>query len=241
MNAPELYAISQSDRCAESSRHRCYWCGGNASSNLPHKEPRPAPFQRSTLRFVACPSEVYQCRGCWLFRRGHVTIPFLSSRNEDWKDARCPLDYSWLITPHSARAIRLTEDAGLLYETLLEPPLTFALSIISEERRNPVQMAPVNDIQELLTGTVLAFAVDGIVMSYSPHELERVLSTNDVNGLMPGTARLYSILGPYQLTVEKQERRAIKESGRPKETVMPAKNQAEKVLKRRQEPVMSGV
>ena len=46
-----------------------------------------------------------------MFRRGHITIPYLT--NGEWKDNRCPLDFSWWVTPEGAWAIR-PEDHALL-------------------------------------------------------------------------------------------------------------------------------
>ncbi len=200
LSAPELYALSQGFKCEGDLR--CYWCASPCPRMWPHTDPPRILGRRVDSRLIRCPGNAYQCKGCWLFRRERITVRFLTNDSEQpFKDTQCPMNHSWFITEKGAWGIRRKEDAAVLYETLLDPPLLFSLSLVSDKQRNHLQIAPVNAMTEIKGDTPLAFVLDGASFYYSPYELETIL-TNGPSGTMPGTKALFDFFGPYKLGEE---------------------------------------
>jgi len=229
LTAPQLYARSQGERCEGSSE--CYWCGSPCPKLWAHGQPPPQPFVRFDRSKTKRPENAHICKGCWLLRRPRITVNFLSAGKEgkSFKDVECLLNWSVLITGTGAWAIRLKEDNGELLETLLQPPLQFCLSLVTGKEKNHVQMAPVNDHEEIRADTPLAFNVDGIGYTYCTHELEQALLRGPQDGMLPGVRRLFDLLGPYTMKPEGVEKR---KAGRPRGNDTASENPAVKVVTR---------
>lgn len=210
LTAPTLYALAEGDRCEGDLE--CYWCGAPCGRQFPHDDRPAMPFVKADRRFVKRPGSAFTCRGCWLFRRRRITVRFLSDAEPKFLDIQCPLNHSWVVTERAAYGVRPDRDAAALYELLLDPPLRFALSLIVNEKTNPIQSAPANNLTEIKGDTPLSFFCDWAGFTYTVCELEHVLLTDKPDGAMPGTRLLYSLLGPYQLKEERSERR---KRGRP--------------------------
>lgn len=191
LTAPELYAISQGDKCE--GQQECHWCGGPCTRRFTHDE-GPLHLFTQRGRFAKRPGNAYICRGCWLWRRKRITIHYL---NKAYKDIQSPEDHSWWITGNGAWAINeLTHK--LIYDRLLSPPIPFCLSLKTEKDPNRLQYAIVNDIGMIEAGTPLWFTINNLPMTYTIYELEQALRHNDLNGKESGVRLLVSVLGPYQ-------------------------------------------
>ena len=195
----ELYAKSQNAKCE--GPWECHWCGSACKHIWMHDEPPRVIGMRSTI-FVKKPANPYICAGCWLFRRKSVTINFLSG---EYKDRQKICDYSLLMTEDNTFGIR-SEDHGLLYEILLQPPLKFCMALLDGEGfKNHIQMMIVNDLSEIKADTAINYTINNIPHTYTVYELKLALRNNNV-GVDPGVLALIRKLGSYQLP-EKEKRR----------------------------------
>lgn len=177
MTTPELYASIEGRICQ--GTQRCHWCGAGCSQTYLHNEPPPV-IGAPKLNVAKIPSSPYICHGCWLFRRGSITITF---PDESRKDRCKPLEYGWFLTPGQALGIKphdTLDEEGLypskkLYEILLNPPPKFSLSIIDKGTTLYPQLTPVNDFKEIAKDTTLLFSLNNIQHNYTVYELEEAL------------------------------------------------------------------
>lgn len=132
-----------------------------------------------------------------MFRRPRITINFLEG---DLKDSRSPVDFSWLITPDLARAVRPLTPT--IYKTLLKPPLKFILALIDEKSKHFPHLLHVNDFakstdKEMITAdTPITFTFNCAPQTYTVYELEQTLLNNNTAGKMPGVQTLIKFFGP---------------------------------------------
>jgi len=159
--APMLYAMSQGIECK--GLEECHWCLSPCTRDAIHDEPPNVPFvkNREMAKKFMSP---YVCRGCWLFRRTRITIPFLK---EGYKDTQSPRKHSWYITEKGAWAIT-EEDKQSLYRLLLNPPESFVLSLLADNSMiNHLHVAEANDLVLPLKGnTVLKFTLNNVIHRY---------------------------------------------------------------------------
>ena len=194
MLASELYAISQGSRCE--GRELCHWCGAKCPLIWLHDDlPMLPHYPKSKL--AKQPSRHFICNGCWHWRRKYITVRSLSGLF--YQDRQSPKDHSWFVTCESAHCIHYKLDAQDLYHKLLNPPLQFMLSLLTEDdMENHLQMCIVNDLTLLSSDTELSFTINNITHTYSIYQLEEALSNHETNGKDPGVRELIQILGPYQ-------------------------------------------
>jgi hypothetical protein len=206
-SAPHLYALARSRDCQ--GNQRCHWCGGPCERTWLHDDPPPIPFERSksSARVVCSP---YVCPGCWLFRVRRTTVWFLAG---GYRDGQNPCQHSWLVTPTHAHALR-DEDRERLLQVLLDPPLTFCLSLIDKEvSENLLHLCPVNRHATLRADTELHFNFNGVTHSYLVYELEDVVKRGKPNGKSAGVRLLHDYLQPpVSLALADNKRR---KQGRP--------------------------
>ncbi len=212
MLASQLYALSQSNRCE--GTETCHWCSAPCQRLWLHDEP-PAVIGVKRDRLARCPNSIYVCVGCWMWRRGSVTVGFLPHPNGNgvpsYKDRQKSPLWSWLITDTNSWAIRKSDNEELV-KILLEPPLRFFLSLLDGDKPPPnhLQMCIANDLERIEGATPLAFTVNNIPHKYTVYELEDVLTGGDSNGKEPGVQALVRILDIKKRVKEKRET-----SGRP--------------------------
>lgn len=204
--APSLYAKAHGETCT--GPWECHWCGAPCPDRLIHDEPRTIIGVR-TPRLAVRPSHPYVCRGCWLFRNGSVTVPFLGG---DWKDRQAPTRHSWLMTERGAWALQKT-CAEKLYAVLLKPPLKFALSLTTSAN-NHLQLCPVNDRVTIDADTPLAFLLDTVVFQFSVYELDSAIRYG-ANGKAPGVQALVGMFGTVPLPPDPSLRPDKNGRGRP--------------------------
>ena len=202
MSAPQLYAASQGTRCE--GKYECHWCGSPCDDLHRHDDPPPVPFvkYKSTAKR---PNANWVCRGCALFRRKRVTVPYMSGGYSDGKSAA---DYSWWVTPQGAYAV-LQEHHAALYDHLLAPPLHFCLALRQKEKVL-LHLAAVNELSEIKATTPLAFTLDNKAMEYTVYELEEALRQG-TQGRIPGARALVEALGPFDLAAKRERGRPRKE------------------------------
>lgn len=195
--AAEIYARSQGYECK--GPDRCHWCGSPAERTWLHNDPPPTPFIR-TKSTARVPHSAYECIGCWLWHRQRVTVFFLDGT---LRDSQCAMRHSWLLTEQSANAINRS-NYSLLYDTLLNPPRRFCLSLLDGENYvNRLELIQANDNMEVSADTVLHFTINHIPHSYSVYELEHALR-HEPGGKSPGTQALIRLLGDYKLPEKKR-------------------------------------
>lgn len=209
----DLFAASQG--VSNQGPLECHWCASKCARTWTHDDPGPATFKK-TPYVAKRPGNAFVCVGCYLWRRKRVTVPFFGST--EYKDGRCFMDYSVVITDRGAWAVRVPDDADALYKLLLSPPLTFCLSLIEKDRAktNLLQLAPVNEVKEVRGDTELSFLLNGTPFKYSVYELEETLR-NGPAGRSPGARALEQLLGPYTVVREGDDAKDDKkQKGRPK-------------------------
>src|SRR5271166_4969243 len=99
MLSSELYASSQQDKCE--GQFSCHWCSAPCSTLYIHDDPPLTPFVRVNA-LARRPASAFVCKGCWLWRRGRITVDFLGGGQ---RDIQCPQNHSWYITPIGAWAL----------------------------------------------------------------------------------------------------------------------------------------
>lgn len=220
MLASELFATAHSARCT--GKYECHWCGGACTQDHFHDDLPPVPFQKSRST-AKRPSNPYICTGCWLYRRKRVSVQYLHG---SYKDRQSLPDHSWWLTDDNVRVISPI-DHHSLYENLLFPPLRFSVSLLRQEKVNLLQLAEVNDFQEITADTYLKFTLDNRVLTYTIYELEEALK-HGPDGKMPGVRALLDHLGPYAISVDiKEEKRG---RGRPKASSENKENPTRKII-----------
>ena len=202
--APELYAMANDKKCE--GKFRCHWCGAACSDYWLNDDPPPIPFLRSTSAAKHA-SELYVCIGCWLFRRGSITVNYL---DKTYKDRQKPMNLSWLITQDRSWVIR-KEDKEKLYDFLFKPTIPFVLSLVTEGV-NHLQLCSVNSPEPLQADSVLEFTLNNTIHNYSIYELEETMLNRDEVGKSPGIQALVRIFGFYEAKEHKPTKR---ERGRP--------------------------
>ena len=213
MLASELFALSQGSRMPE-GQERCHWCTGPATKSFRHDDPKPLPFtkQRTTAKH---PSGQFVCHGCWLFRRGSVTVRFLGSSN--LKDRQRARDWAWWIEGSGAWAIRPKVDYAELWKKLLFPPREWCLML--GDNSAGIHLAEANSYGEVTAGTVFRFTHDLKPLEFSLYELREALKAAGSNGYGPGVQHILRTLGPCPEGLVEKERpkEPVKEGrGRPR-------------------------
>lgn len=214
MTASDLFAIAHSKK--NQGDQECHYCASKCEKTFPHQDALPIPFVRS-LTTALRPGNRWVCKGCWLFARKYITVRFLGG---GFKDRQCLKNHSLWITPEGVWGL-LPTDAGLIYKHLLNPPLTFSLSLLSEPKvENLLQLMTCNDLSEIIADTELKFTIDNKVHSYCVYELKEALR-HGVDGKMPGVRALVERLGPHPLSdelppVAEEKRRKGGHGSRPK-------------------------
>jgi hypothetical protein len=131
-----------------------------------------------------------------------------------------------LLEKTGAWALRENGNPKELYPFLLNPPLCFCLSILRNEKTNPLQLAPVNNLCEVKTDTTLKFLLDGKEFSYSVYELEEGLRSG-TNGREPGVRLLIDWLGAWDVGPGMEE---IRQGRRGRPVTMPDAKSIKKVI-----------
>lgn len=201
-NGPYLYALTQERPCS-GDRETCHWCGNPCEAVNRHDEPPPVTGvkSRSTAKK---PNSAYICKGCWLWRRSSITVPFLDGKS--WQDRESPLRHSWwLQETEPALAIRLpsalhssSPDVQKLYEHLLHPPAqeAFCLLLTTSGYQGNLHQAKVNHSSSgFTTSSPIAFTLNNVEHRYTVYELQEALRTGK-NGKEPGVRILLETLGP---------------------------------------------
>ena len=222
LSASDLWALIHSAK--NGGPDRCHWCCSPAQRTWVHDDDPPVPFQRSKST-ARNPSGCYVCVGCWLFRRGSVTVNYFDGGLEGkvLKDRQQAKAHSWLVTEEGATAIRTEQDGKHLYPFLLKPPRRFFLAL-REGPKAPetlLQLCEANDVLELKADTPLAFTVNNVRHHYTVYELESALRSPEVVG-GPGVQALRRVLGPYELpavVVPLPEVEGKRGRGRPTDTI----------------------
>lgn len=208
MNACMVYARSQGTVCTGDCE--CHWCGSKCGRQWIHDDPPRLVGQRPN-GYSKIPNSPFICAGCWLFRRKRITVPFLHG---GYKDSQSPRDYSWLITPDGAWAI-IKDSFAKLYEKLISPPPIFCLSLLDGKIENRLQLAFVNQNEQVRADSSFDFTINNIKHTYSIYELEEALKSGDSGGVEPGVRALITLLGPTKLMAFQSEEK--KGRGRPVE------------------------
>ncbi len=187
MLSSELYARSQGAKC-EGSEH-CHWCYGPCSQKWTHDDIPFRPFSKST-QLPRFPQGHWVCVGCWLWRRGSLTVNFLG---KGYKDKQQNKNHSWLITEGDAWG--LSDQSGeLLFDKLLRPTGPFSLSITTEAGRVPnlIHLMAVNDMHGSTAETNFNFTIDFALLNYTVYELEEALK-HGPDGKSPGVHELWRL------------------------------------------------
>jgi hypothetical protein len=215
--ASELYALSQGGKCT--GKEECYWCTAPCERKWVHDDAPPVPFTKKKTT-AKRPGNLYICTGCWMYRMERITIRFLDNT---FKDRQKPQSHSWWITKEDARSIG-KYDYDTLYSYLLNPPLIFSLSLISDINiPNLLQLQLLNNLDKIQAETELQFTLNNIPHTYTVYELEEGLKHGS-EGKMPGVQALIRHLGPHQLILDVK-----KGKGRPK---VEDREDPDKILKR---------
>lgn len=208
ISCSDLFAISQGSINDGVDSLQCHWCGSRCTRTWTHDDVPPIPFQRSKST-ARNPQGQFVCTGCWLWRRGSVTVNFLTGGYKDRQQAK---NHSWWINEEGAWALR-KEDYQHLWNLVISPPLRYSLALLDGEGvSNHLQLMIANDCPEILGDTQLWFTVNGIPHFYSISELEAGLKIGET-GREPGVRALIRLLGktPPNLTFKPQK----KPEGRP--------------------------
>lgn len=208
ISAPALYALSQGERCEGPTE--CHWCGAPTEKLITHDEPPPTPFLRRTTT-AKKPGNQFICRGCFLWKRARLTVPFTDGT---LKDSQTPSQWSWFIT--NSEAISPKIGRMEIYHRLLKPPARFALLLVDDPKTNNlIHLAEVNDYtdKDLLNDSPLRFTLNNIRLEYTIYDLEHALK-NGPTGTSPGVAALIRLFGRPEKD-ESEEEKVKRGSGRP--------------------------
>ena len=207
LSASDLWALSHEQ--INSGPERCHWCGSACRRERTHDDPPPIPFVRTNTS-AKCPNNAFVCVGCWLYRRGSITVNYLTGGQKDRQKA---INHSWWVTEKGTWAI-CPDDYAELYRLLLAPPSRFSLSFRCSGF-NYLQLTSVNDtIGSVIGSTNLHFTVDGTAFSYSPYELTEGLRRG-AKGREPGVQTLINLLGTFSLPDEPIRKPVSPKGGRP--------------------------
>lgn len=189
--ASQVYALSQGRKCEGGDQ--CHYCGSPCGKLHTHNEPiAPALGRPVGPGTRARPGSPFVCDGCWLWRGGKITAPFLSG---GYKDGAKRGGFDWLFTPGNAWAIGPFCNLKL-YSTLTKPPLKFALMLSSSKcGGTSLQCCPANDNRAVAADTPLKFSLDDVAFTYTIYDLEQAAAGNG-KGYDPGTRALLDYLGP---------------------------------------------
>jgi len=202
----DLYALSQGTK--NDGQEQCHWCGGKCKKTWTHDDPPPVPFTR-TKTTAKCPSSMWVCVGCWLFRRPLTTMTYLGG---GLKDRQAAKNHSLFITESSCNSVwrdtaeirnaillqeRKHQDSCILYDKLLNPPLRFALALLDGANENRLQLIQANDNLTVDKDTRLVFTLNNQPQWYTVYELEEGIKTGP-DGKEPGVQTLLRLLGTYE-------------------------------------------
>lgn len=189
LTASDLFCLSQGTKNGGSEK--CHWCNSACIKLYRHDDPGPRAFVKQPERLwqVKCPTSLWMCLGCWMWKRRSVTVNFLDGRLADRQRAE---DYGWLITAENAWAIRKQDSENLLKLLRSQIPLCFSLSLI-EKDKNKLQCMTVNDHQKITGETRLSFTLDGKEHHWTPFELEDAIAHGS-NGKEAGTRFLAGLV-----------------------------------------------
>lgn len=200
--ASELFSISQGSANTGNGRWQCHWCGSKECLNeFTHDDVAPVPFIRSKST-AKCPVEPYICYGCWLWRRGKVTINLLAG---GFKDGQLTKNHSWWITEEGAWALVSKLDYDEVWKLLIKPPKKFVLALRRSKDKidTLIQLALANDPGGIVGETVLYFTLNNIPHSFTVYELtESVKLGKESYG--PGVRALWDFLGEPPEEVRKK-------------------------------------
>ncbi len=216
--ASELFAMSQQAECEGTLE--CHWCGAPCKNTWPHNDQTPHLIRLggANPNKATRPGDSYMCTGCQLWYRPSTTIQLLyRTQNGRIKqvDGQSPAKHSWWITEDDAWVITPI-CYPVLYEFLLNPPITFCLSLIDGSFQNRIHLSVVNDLLIVKKDTLLHFTINNIRYQYSVAELEATLKSGP-NGREPGAQAILRLLGSCEL----DEVEAIKRNGPGRPPPMP--------------------
>lgn len=199
MLSTELFALAHGHKC--SGDQECHWCTGPCERHWIHDDLPIVPFVR-TNSHAKRPGNAYICWGCWLYRRGRITVSTLQNELIDRQNL---MDHSWILFDNQIKVIK-KEDKFKLYEILLNPPLVFCLSLLNEpSTKNLIQLSILNENEKIFANTPIHFTLNNIQCEYTIYELEEALKTQELTGKSPGVRLLIETIGPCVLK-EKEKR-----------------------------------
>lgn len=192
--APDLFALAMG--VPNRGDHACYWCGSAAEKDSRHKYPAPMIGQ-PPLQHVKFPRSPFICRGCARFRKPSVTIFDLAG---GFKDGQQYENHSLWMTRMGCAMVAPTQ-RRMVYDLLLNPPLTFALSLLTgaTKEKTRLQGLFVNDHAEIKADTPLYFSIDNMRVGYTVYDLQNALKLG-AEGLEPGIRMLVDHCGPLHDT-----------------------------------------
>lgn len=124
----------------------------------------------------------------------------MSISNMYYEDRQTPSNHSWLISCEKACSIHGFMDSEDLYNTLLNPPLQFVLSLKEPGNSNHIQCCIANDFREIKADTELYFTINNVKFTYNTYQLEEALIGSEklLNGKDSGVRELIRLIGPYK-------------------------------------------
>ena len=193
MSASDLFAQSQGSLNFDGETgQRCHWCGSACNQDWKHDDLPPIPFVKIKNQ-AKCPANHWICVGCWLWRRGRVTVTFVDG---SYKDGQTASGHSWWVTDDSAKAVN-SSCQHLLHSCLLKPPNRFVLTLITEGFSNNLHLAVANDVSIIEAETPLLFTINNIVSEYTVYDLETALKDPEASRT-PGVRMLLKYFHPWE-------------------------------------------
>lgn len=186
LSAADLFALSQGS--VNTGDQQCHWCGSACDRTWTHDDLPPVPFMRSSPS-ARCPGNAWVCAGCWLWRRGSVTVNFLGGGQKDRQKAE---NHSWWVTEEGAWALAPSSKEAI-YQQLLRPPRRFLLALRTDIP-TLLQLSLVNDNVGLDTQTPLKFTINNIPHQFTVYELTETL-IHGPEGREPGSRALLRHFG----------------------------------------------
>jgi hypothetical protein len=207
--APELFATAHGVKSV--GAEQCHWCGTACDRSCLHDDTPPIAFHKltSSARYY---SGNWICAGCQQWRHKRHTVFF---QDRTYRDCVSPQNYSWWIEETEAFALR-TPDLKF-YQKLLQPPLTFCLSLSDGSVPHLLHTSLVNQHVEIAADSKLRFTFNNIPQYYTVYELEEALKTTE-KGKTPGVQLLIRLFGRPILKLEEALVPEVKDAvrGRPK-------------------------
>lgn len=175
----------------------CHWCGSPCQRFLTHDDLPYSPFIPHT-RPAKSPGSSYICLGCWLWGRKRVTVNHFSGGG--FTDGQAAIRHSWIITERAAWVIRKPDDYPALYDFLIQPSGSFALTLTtngnSPRPDNFLQLVPANDLAKINNDTLIKFNFNNTTYDYCIYELREAILDGDATGKRPGIGVLFGLWQP---------------------------------------------